>query len=217
MAYTPNHWYHVELYVPASGNATGILTDTTTGQTGTVSYGPNPDARACGYFQIQTAKNIDFYVDNLDFYLGAPDRTRLVTPTVAPGTTPPPAGTHTVTAATADSAQGTAAVTTEGNGFEAGASVTVEATPKAGYKFTGWTAEGITLSAEQQKQNPLTITMPDADVKLTAAFAAKTNASVAPAAANYDKYASHADHQPVAVTLTAGDYTFSALKTARLR
>lgn len=212
MAYTPNHWYHVELYMPASGNAIGILTDTTAGKTGTYDYGPNAAARACGYFQIQTAKNIDFYVDNLDFYLGAPDRTRLVTPTVAPGTTPPPAGTHTVTAASADSAQGSAAVTTEGNGFEAGASVTVEATPKAGYKFTGWTAEGITLSTEQQTQNPLTITMPDADVKLTAAFAAKTNASVAPAAANYDKYAGHADHQPVAVTLTAGDYTFSALK-----
>ncbi|MCI9626724.1 MAG: hypothetical protein HFI90_08065 [Clostridia bacterium] len=212
MTYTPNHWYHVELYMPASGNAIGILTDTTAGKTGTYDYGPNAAARACGYFQIQTAKNIDFYVDNLDFYLGAPDRTRLVTPTIAPGTTPPPAGTHIVTAASTDSAQGTAAVTTEGNGFEAGAIVTVEATPKAGYKFTGWTAAGITLSAQQQKQNPLTITMPDADVTLTAAFAAKTNASVTPAAANYDKYASHADHQAVAVTLAAGDYTFSALK-----
>jgi len=212
MTYTPNHWYHVELYVPASGNAIGILTDTTTGQTGTVDYGPNADARKCGYFQIQTCKNIALYLDNIDLYLGAPDRTRLETPTIAPGTTPPPAGSHTVTAASANNAQGTAAVTTEGTAFETGASVTVEATPKAGYKFAGWTAEGITLSAEQQTQNPLTITMPDADVKLTAAFAAKTNASVTPTAANYDKYTSHADHKAITVTLTAGDYTFSALK-----
>lgn len=40
----------------------------------------------------------------------------------------------------------------------------------------------------------------------------KTNASVSPVAASYDKYTSHANHKDIAVTLTAGDYTFSALK-----
>ncbi len=126
----------------------------------------------------------------------------------------PPLQSYTVTANSADETKGTAVVTTAGTAFEAGTSVTVEATPKAGNKFTGWTATGITLTEAQKTQNPLTITMPAANVTLSAAFAAKTNASVSPQAANYDKYAEHANHKDIAVTLTPGEYTFRALKNS---
>ncbi len=125
-------------------------------------------------------------------------------------TTPPE--TYTVTVNSTDSAKGTAAVTTAGESFEAGTSVTVEATPKAGNKFTGWTGAGITLTEAQKMQNPLTITMPAENVTLTAAFAAKTNAAVTPTIANYDKYAENVNHKDITVTLTAGDYTFGTLK-----
>lgn len=80
------------------------------------------------------------------------------------------APTYTVTAGSADAAKGTAAVTSLGTEFEAGASVAVTATPEAGYEFTGWTATGITLTEEQKTQNPITITMPAENVTLTAAF-----------------------------------------------
>ncbi|MCQ2324607.1 MAG: InlB B-repeat-containing protein [Paludibacteraceae bacterium] len=48
--------------------------------------------------------------------------------------------------------------------------VIITATPNSHYGFASWTAEGITLTSEQEKQNPLTITMPTNDVTLTASF-----------------------------------------------
>lgn len=48
--------------------------------------------------------------------------------------------------------------------------VIITATPESHYGFASWTATGITLTDEQQKQNPLTITMPTNDVTLTASF-----------------------------------------------
>ena len=212
MTYQPNHWYHVELYMPASGMATVTLTDTTANQTASYSYSPNNAARAFGNVWIQTCRNIALYLDNIDLYTGAPDRTRLATPTLLPGTTPPEEGTYKVTAGSANAAQGAAAVKTAGETFAQGTSVTVEATANNGYKFSGWTAEGITLTAEQQTQNPLTFTMPANAVTVTAAFVEKTNAAVTPNAATYDKYSGSDNHAVVAVTLNAGDYTLSALK-----
>ncbi len=72
--------------------------------------------------------------------------------------------------ASADSTKGYAEVTTPGETFEAGVNVTVEATAQEGYQFTGWIAEGITLATGQQSQNPLTFTMPQNNVTITAMF-----------------------------------------------
>lgn len=213
MTYTPNHWYHVEVYMPQTGNATVKLTDTTSNITATTDFpSPNANTRACQKIEIVTRKNIVMYLDNFDLYTGTPDSTRLATPTIAPGTQPPAAGAHTVTVTSANSAQGTATLTSEGTSFEANTAVTVAATAKTDYKFAGWTATGVTLTAEQQTQNPLTFTMPNAEVNLTATFAAKTNASVSPTTATYDKYSESANNVAPAITLTAGDYTLSAIK-----
>ena len=54
-----------------------------------------------------------------------------------------------------------------------GTSVTVTATVPADKEFDTWEATGITLTDAQKKENPLTITMPDNDVTLTAKFADK--------------------------------------------
>ena len=54
-----------------------------------------------------------------------------------------------------------------------GTSVTVSATVPADKDFDTWEATGITLTDAQKKENPLTITMPDNDVTLTAKFGDK--------------------------------------------
>ena len=43
--------------------------------------------------------------------------------------------------------------------------------PSPWYAFSGWTLSGIELSPEQQKQNPLTITMPDRNISASANYA----------------------------------------------
>ena len=91
--------------------------------------------------------------------------------TIAVVDTAPP--TYTVTVDSADSSMGSASVTTSGEAFEKGASVTITAAPAEGYQFTGWTAEGVTLTEEQQKQNPLIITVGEENITLTAAFAVR--------------------------------------------
>ena len=54
-----------------------------------------------------------------------------------------------------------------------GTSVTVTATVPADKEFDTWEVTGITLTDAQKKENPLTITMPDNDVTLTAKFGDK--------------------------------------------
>jgi uncharacterized repeat protein (TIGR02543 family) len=57
-----------------------------------------------------------------------------------------------------------------GGAFDAGATVSgITAKPNAGYHFTGWTAQGVTLS--DPTANPLSFAMPQNDVTLTATFA----------------------------------------------
>ncbi len=79
-------------------------------------------------------------------------------------------GTYTVTTASSDTEQGSAAVITPGETFETGTSVTVQATPAEGYQFVGWTVEGAELTGQQLTENPLVFTMPPANVELTAVF-----------------------------------------------
>ncbi|MEG1577711.1 MAG: discoidin domain-containing protein [Oscillospiraceae bacterium] len=62
--------------------------------------------------------------------------------------------------------------------FQAGATVTVSANTSSGKLFTGWTANGITLSNEQKITNPMTFTMPANHVTLTATYEAIPTFSV---------------------------------------
>lgn len=103
---------------------------------------------------------------------------------------------------------GTVRVSPTGTEFEENTEVTVTATPDSGYKFTGWTASGVTLA--DTTANPATFHMPAGAVTLEAAFAAKTDASVSPATATYD--VNDEGRSALEVTLNPGDYTFSALK-----
>lgn len=74
---------------------------------------------------------------------------------------------HTLTASSAGNGSVSPAGETQvGEGRE----VIITATPESHYGFASWTAIGITLTPEQEKQNPLTITMPTNDVTLTASF-----------------------------------------------
>ena len=120
--------------------------------------------------------------------------------------------TYSVTANAADTDMGSAQVVMEGGTFEEGTSVQVSATANEGYVFTGWSAEGITLTSEQQTQNPLAFEMPAANVALTANFRAKTNATVTPASAAYDKNAAAETHKEIAVTLDTGEYTLTKIQ-----
>ncbi len=119
-------------------------------------------------------------------------------------------GTYTVTAASADTGQGSAAVVTPGETLETGTSVMVQATPAEGYKFVGWVTEGAMLTAQQLTENPLVFSMPSADVKLTATFEALTEAPVGneiPFFYNFEDYAGTQDYGCIQVGRQLGtDY-----------
>ena len=83
----------------------------------------------------------------------------------APGATP--VATYTVTATSANSAMGTAAVSPSGL-LPEGTSVTATATPTEGYLFVNWTADGTAVSSD----NPYTFTVTD-NVALIANFEAQ--------------------------------------------
>ncbi len=120
--------------------------------------------------------------------------------------------TYSVTANAADTDMGSAQVVMEGGTFEEGTSVQVSATANEGYVFTGWSAEGITLTSDQQTQNPLAFEMPAANVVLTANFRAQGDAFLTPASASYDKNAAAPAHQAIAVTLDPGEYTLTKIQ-----
>ena len=54
--------------------------------------------------------------------------------------------------------------------YFSGQSMTLKATPKAGYEFGGWIVDGIALSGEELKNPCLTFVMPSSEVKIEALF-----------------------------------------------
>jgi uncharacterized repeat protein (TIGR02543 family) len=70
---------------------------------------------------------------------------------------------------------GTVSGTPSGS-YAAGTSITVTATPNSGYKFTGWTANGVSI-AGGSSANPATFAMPPNAVSLTANFEADAAAA----------------------------------------
>ena len=85
---------------------------------------------------------------------------------------PGPAKAYTVTAATNNSAYGTAS--TSASSLDKGETATITATPKPGYKFDSWAVEpeGSTLSSTTT--NPTTLTMGTANTTVTATFSIAT-------------------------------------------
>lgn len=80
--------------------------------------------------------------------------------------------THTVTAATEDEDKGTAAAGSAT--VVVGATTTITATPKSGYKFDRWTVSGTGATLSSTSTNPTTLTMGTSDVTVTAYFVEKT-------------------------------------------
>ena len=70
--------------------------------------------------------------------------------------------------------QGVYSVTvTDGQGggaFQAGQPVTVQAEEKAGMRFLAWRAEGLELAEAQRAASPMTFTLPNNAVTLTALY-----------------------------------------------
>ena len=77
--------------------------------------------------------------------------------------------THTVTV------NGSYATPSGAGEYAAGETVTVRAGSRAGYRFDGWTAEGVTLSDASSAET--TFPMPDGDVTLTASWTAESGGS----------------------------------------
>lgn len=78
------------------------------------------------------------------------------------------ASVHTLTVNQAEG--GTVSVSPDGsnNCYPAGANITLTATPKSGYQFSGWKVTGADVSGTTA--NPLTFTMPTNDVTVTASW-----------------------------------------------
>ena len=79
--------------------------------------------------------------------------------------------TYTVTAATEDEDKGTAAAGSAT--VVEGATTTITATPKSGYKFDHWTVSGTGATLSSTTTNPTTLTMGTANATVTAYFVEK--------------------------------------------
>ena len=83
---------------------------------------------------------------------------------------PGAAKTYTVTAATNNSAYGTAS--TSASSLDKDEKATITATPKSGYEFTSWAVEGEGAELSSTTTNPTTLTMGTANATVTATFSA---------------------------------------------
>ena len=83
-----------------------------------------------------------------------------------------PAKAYTVTAATNNSAYGTAS--TSASSLDKGETATITATPKPGYEFTSWAVEGEGAELSSTTTNPTTLTIGTSDATVTATFSIAT-------------------------------------------
>ncbi|HPW90098.1 MAG TPA: hypothetical protein PLJ40_01590 [Paludibacteraceae bacterium] len=85
-----------------------------------------------------------------------------------------PAPTYTLTLVNADK-HGYSNQTFTGGNYVEGASITFQyKAPKSGKVFDKWVSEGLTLTTEQETDNPLTIVMPANAVTITATYTTAT-------------------------------------------
>ena len=147
----------------------------------------------------------------------------------APDATPTDAGTGTIPARTKNylrivpkvsytiTADG-ATITVDGkavNSAFAGEEVTVTAAGKENAEFTGWTAEGITLTKEQKAKPTVTFTMPGNNVTLTPHYAKLHTIEVVNGTANITSA-----KKGTKVTVTADDrpgYVFDHWESEQIR
>ena len=96
---------------------------------------------------------------------------------------------------------------TGGGQYAPGAQVTVTANDQVGRTFTEWIANGVELTDMQKTQSPLTFTMPDNDVTLTAEYRNLAGDPIRPGATTYRITASAGENgsiTPASATVAEG-------------
>ncbi len=107
---------------------------------------------------------------------------------------------------------------------EAGTEITLTATPDSGYDFDKWIVKSGTVNLANSRSRTTTFTMLAEAVTVEATYikessgsssggsSVKTDGSITPKAAEFDKNTEGAENEDIKVTLSSGSYTLSDIK-----